>query len=270
MGCNSDYMEPNAGEINSKETAQHLVYVFKKLGKEKELPEYVVKAAQDYYGNPPKLNDMVVMLCDTLSHMKKTILEKVVYDAHSKEARELADWWEEHKEADKQRIAREKQEQDGKALAKKAAAKKAAPKKKVAAKKAAPKKAAPKKAAKKTATAKKAAAPKKAAKAPKAAAKPSKMEKVTKVVTPAAAAVAGVATLNDIYNNKNKQTTMDMDDDIMIEDDEFATDDLSTASSSEEDEDVFDDPDLTTYNEDDEDDDEDEDYNDPDDEGNYF
>lgn len=130
MGCNSDYMMPHHEEINSKETAQHLVYVFTKMGKEQELPEYVVKAAQEYYGNPQKLNDMVVMLCDTLTHMKKATLEKIVYDAHSKEARTLANWWDEHKEADQKRLeaeakqlAHEKQEKEGKALAKKAAAK---------------------------------------------------------------------------------------------------------------------------------------------------
>lgn len=121
MPCNCDYMEPTTHEIRSKETAQHLVYVHKKL--KTKAPEDVVKAANDTYGNLGKLNEMVVSLCDILTNMDEDVRDAIVYNAKDKESRALANWWEEHQEADRQRIAKEKKEKKEKSLAEKAKAK---------------------------------------------------------------------------------------------------------------------------------------------------
>lgn len=121
MGCRSDYMEANAQEVNSKETAQHLVYVLTKL--KKKVPEDITKAANDYYGNPGMLNEMVVQLCELLTNLDDKTRDVIVYDGKDKQSRQLADWWDEHQAADKQRIAQEKLEKERKALIKQAKSK---------------------------------------------------------------------------------------------------------------------------------------------------
>lgn len=103
MPCNSDYMEPTRAEENSRETAKLLLYVYKKLGRQ-PYPIYLVEAANTRYGNPSKLNDMVVELCRVLRSIRKDDFERIVYNARSKESRALADWWEDHEAADLARV----------------------------------------------------------------------------------------------------------------------------------------------------------------------
>lgn len=114
MGCNSDYLNANAQEVHSKETAQHLSYVMTQL--KQKVPEDITKAANDYYGNPGMLNSMVVQLCDILTNLDDKTRDAIVYNGKDKQARHLADWWDEHQAADKQRIAKEKLEKERKAL----------------------------------------------------------------------------------------------------------------------------------------------------------
>lgn len=108
MGCRSDYLEATKSETHSKEVAEHLVYVFTHL--KKEVPEYVTKAANNYYGDTNKLNTMVVELCDILTNLKDKTRNEIVYNAKDKQSRALADWWEIHQEADRKRIAKEKED----------------------------------------------------------------------------------------------------------------------------------------------------------------
>lgn len=121
MRCNSDYLEPTHREKQSIRTAILLKYVLEKL--EKPVPEYVVSASVDVYGNLQKLNDMVVTLCAELSALDEETRDKLVYNAKDKTSRDLADWWEIHQKADKERIEKEKQEQIQKNLVETAMAK---------------------------------------------------------------------------------------------------------------------------------------------------
>ena len=107
MPCDSSYMNPNRAEENSKEAAEHLVYInsIKKI----DLPEYVKDAAKNFYGNQHKLNDIVVLLCKTVSEMTEDELNTIVYNARSRKSRQLADWWETHQTADRKRIEKENQ-----------------------------------------------------------------------------------------------------------------------------------------------------------------
>lgn len=109
MPCNCDYMNPTRHEIESVRTAQSLGYVLKSIGE--PVPEYVTKAKNSYYGDVSKLNDMVVMLCALLTNMGEDQINSIVYNGRKKEARILADWWEEHQRADKERIRKEKEEE---------------------------------------------------------------------------------------------------------------------------------------------------------------
>jgi predicted DNA binding protein len=98
-------MKPSSREIRSQETAQLLLYVHKHLNTQAE--KYVRDAAKDTYGNVARLDDMVVELCALLTAMHDTDRDALVYNAKDKTARRLADWWEEHLEADRKRIAQE-------------------------------------------------------------------------------------------------------------------------------------------------------------------
>lgn len=113
MPCNCDYMEPSKAEKDSKETANLLVFVLTSLNE--EVPAWVKDVVDSTYGNPSKLNDLVVLLCEKLTSIDNTdVGNAIIYDGRNKTSRRLADWWERHVEADKKRIAREKEKVDRK------------------------------------------------------------------------------------------------------------------------------------------------------------
>ncbi|AFU88198.1 hypothetical protein CcrColossus_gp328 [Caulobacter phage CcrColossus] len=105
MPCNSEYMNPNAREIESKKVAGLIVYANLKLGETPD-PE-VVAISQTYYGAPQQCDYLTSILCSICRKMMDGERERVIYDAHDPKARELADWWERHQAHDK---AREEQE----------------------------------------------------------------------------------------------------------------------------------------------------------------
>lgn len=102
MPCNSDYMNPTKKELRLKETAEFLVFVRKKTGRhvDKKLRE----TSEAIY---PKI-DYVSELCYEIGNLSEDMLDAVVYNGRDKRSRKLADWWEEHQKADKQRIVHEK------------------------------------------------------------------------------------------------------------------------------------------------------------------
>lgn len=106
MPCNCDYMEPNAAEKNTKQTAQNLIYVYKSLGK--DIPSAYKDAAETYYPNIHLLNEIVIDLCSTIRQMTDEQRDKIIYDGRNSDARKLADWWEKHQKADEARIKKEK------------------------------------------------------------------------------------------------------------------------------------------------------------------
>lgn len=102
MPCNCDYMEPNKKEENSKEIAEHLVFI-NSIRSELILPEYIQEAANNIYGDVKNLNNMTILLCQILSNMSEDQLDIIVYNSKNKKSRRLADWWETHQEADEYR-----------------------------------------------------------------------------------------------------------------------------------------------------------------------
>ena len=114
MGCNSEYMEPNVKESESKLTAELLVYVHKELG---FIPQqWVIDAANHVYGSPSQLDTLVSGLCSFCKDMSKEEQDKIIYDGRNPTARKLATWWERHQEADKKRIAKEWAEKEKKKI----------------------------------------------------------------------------------------------------------------------------------------------------------
>jgi hypothetical protein len=102
MPCNSDYMNPTVREQELQRTAKLLAYVLEQLGE--PVPAEVRESAADVYGMQ---RDYVPVLCRRLQGLSLSRREEIVYNARDKTARDLADWWEEHKAAD---AAREKAE----------------------------------------------------------------------------------------------------------------------------------------------------------------
>ena len=102
-------MEPTALELESSRVARLLIYVYSQLNTEppEELPfnlDDLVKAGQSY-GLPPQYLDIAVKeLCLLRRSFTKRQENTILYDGRNPQARELADWWDKHEEADNQRL----------------------------------------------------------------------------------------------------------------------------------------------------------------------
>lgn len=100
MPCNSDYMEPTTREKQLRETNLLLIYAYACL--DKIAPREVHDAARSMYGGRP---ESVADLCELLSGMTEEQLNEHVYNGRDSTARRLANWWDLHQEADRQREA---------------------------------------------------------------------------------------------------------------------------------------------------------------------
>lgn len=121
MPCNSGYQDPTREEINKVETSSLLIYVNKKLGI--ETPNNIKKAAKHTHGVGVDLDIITRKLCSTLKKLNKKQINEIVYNAKDKNSRLLANWWEEHQEADKKRLTEEAAEKEEEKIRKKAIAK---------------------------------------------------------------------------------------------------------------------------------------------------
>lgn len=112
MPCNSDYMQPNQAESNSRKIADMIVFLSFRLPEDRfdhalEMfnTDYnvIVEASKDQYGNPESLNEFTQILCKLCSDMTQQEQENFIYAGRIPESRRLADWWDEHQKADRQR-----------------------------------------------------------------------------------------------------------------------------------------------------------------------
>ncbi len=110
MPCNSDYYEepgPTAKQKATQETAKNLCFVLERLGK--YIPVSYSCVARNAFDTSAPLDGLVVKLCTEIRAMSDETREKIVYDAHDRDSRALADWWETHKAADEARLKKEAQ-----------------------------------------------------------------------------------------------------------------------------------------------------------------
>lgn len=109
MPCNSDYLEPSNYEVKIKEVVDLLFYVKEKVKIDNNELFNSMKENKDQIYFNQKLGDyFVTNLCEIISNLSEDKYKKLVYNAKDKNSRLLANWWEEHLEADKQRIKEEK------------------------------------------------------------------------------------------------------------------------------------------------------------------
>lgn len=108
MGCRNDYLEATGLERGLKEAAELALYAVNKLNEHvaskggldvlHTLPQPIFDQAANYYA---KDAGQVQYLCNFIRRvMTDEQREAIVYNAHDPKARELATWWEAHKEAD--------------------------------------------------------------------------------------------------------------------------------------------------------------------------
>ena len=108
MPCNSEYLEANSQEEESRKACELLVYSLTAMGQPaKTIPAWIKKGAKEYYGVPNRLNELVRMLCATCREMTKAQEDKIVYDGRNAKARQLAEWWDAHQKADRARLRKE-------------------------------------------------------------------------------------------------------------------------------------------------------------------
>lgn len=117
MPCNSDYLEPTHKEQQLKRAAVLLVYALEHLG-HAVTPELRKQASHNYGLGP----DRVPELCDLLTNLSHPDRLALLF-APNKTARDLANWWEDHQEADAKRLASEEHRKNNKKLVKKAKSK---------------------------------------------------------------------------------------------------------------------------------------------------
>ena len=105
MPCVSRQLEPDEKEYASKLVAGYLVWLAARYGRLNPLPEYVVKAAKDVYGNPRMLDEMTAMLCEFLGGLSAAQIETISRKVPT--GTEIRLWWHRHQQADAERRAME-------------------------------------------------------------------------------------------------------------------------------------------------------------------
>jgi hypothetical protein len=93
-------MDPTEAEAESKIICKHLVYLSNIVWRLK-ISSWVTRGATDTYGVPEKVCELTRMLCDAC----KDIDDSIIYNGKDKNARRLADWWDEHLEGEERREA---------------------------------------------------------------------------------------------------------------------------------------------------------------------
>lgn len=97
MPCKTE--EPDHNHVATQRAAKLYLYVLAYFNPF-DRPQWVV----DLVSNPYAQDDRIIpLLCKTLKDLPRGTFENLVYNARSRESRDLADWWEEHQEADKRR-----------------------------------------------------------------------------------------------------------------------------------------------------------------------
>ncbi len=101
MPCNSDYMYPSEREEQSKKLTGLLCYVLEAL--DETPPSWAVVAKSEYYGDVKTLDASVKLLCALIQGFSPEMANRIMYDGRIANARQLADFWDRHQEADASR-----------------------------------------------------------------------------------------------------------------------------------------------------------------------
>lgn len=121
MPCDGSYMDPTQLESNRKNVCQFIVWLHEKL--DEPVPDEVRSAADHIYGEGVDIDQVTAQLCRTIRKMRKSQRDDIIYNGRDRFARKLADWWDDHVEADKARSKKEREEKSRAKIAEKAMSK---------------------------------------------------------------------------------------------------------------------------------------------------
>ncbi len=109
MPCRVDVYEPSEQQKQENRAGYLLAWLMKQRGY--TIPTWLTSLVE---GKCIVSNKAVPALCEIIKQLTETERNKYLYNARVKESRALADWWEEHEEADfmAQERDRLKKEQD--------------------------------------------------------------------------------------------------------------------------------------------------------------
>jgi hypothetical protein len=106
MGCNGDHYLPNCCKNEEYKVKRLVKYVFPLLGK--PIPKFrnVYDLADNHMRDA--LDEGTALLCECCGNMSPEQQAKIIFDGRISEARELAEWWQEHQDADSRKAIIEK------------------------------------------------------------------------------------------------------------------------------------------------------------------
>lgn len=108
MPCNSDYQNPSTYDVDISQTVKNLIFVLNELGIQTN--NELAAAYRQCFFSKEEGDKWTAELCSRLSSLSKKDKNRIIYNAKSAKSRRLADWYEEHQEADKKREAKEMQD----------------------------------------------------------------------------------------------------------------------------------------------------------------
>lgn len=104
MPCDSSYMAPTGYELEIVATAKLLKYIALDLGHEVDPTVGRLSQDRNYTEVTRAVGDkLVATLCRVMHELPDEVVERLAYVNRCREARQLADWWEEHQAADRKR-----------------------------------------------------------------------------------------------------------------------------------------------------------------------
>ena len=109
MPCDSGYLEPTKWEREIHRAAKLLVYAFNSMNLSISDETYNIADRECYYPSKNQGDKIVAQLCSFMRKLEKGDSFDRIVNAKTKIARDLANWWEDHQEADKTRISGEKE-----------------------------------------------------------------------------------------------------------------------------------------------------------------
>ena len=115
MPCDCSHMEPNQHEREIIRVSKCYSTLAKRMGR--EVPSWIkdgangeisFKAKEGYwaYGHPSRIHEATAMLCALCAEAP----EGLIYDGRDAAMRKVADWWDDHQEADKVKARKAKED----------------------------------------------------------------------------------------------------------------------------------------------------------------
>jgi thiamine pyrophosphate-dependent acetolactate synthase large subunit-like protein len=119
-------MDPTQRELETQLVCQLLVYIESVGIFDMILSNDIFEGANHFYGKAEvnDVDELTATLCNLCQQLEQSEEgQKIIYDGKNRDARKLADWWQNHQEMDRQREQKRKEKENRKKLKEQALAK---------------------------------------------------------------------------------------------------------------------------------------------------